>query len=381
MTPMRKVTMVVDLQFGSTGKGLITGHWAEDNHPDVVVNCNMPNAGHTYIDSKGQKMVFKVLPNGIVSPALRYVLIGPGSVFSLERLQEEIDLAESLGYLQTAEIVIHPQAMVLRASHKATEQAQLSGIASTMQGSAAAAIEKMLRSKDANTAEKVAGDGQDEDGAPLPEWFASSIATDGEWEQILRGATKILAEGSQGHSLGINAGFYPYCTSRDCSPARFLSDMGIPVAMLAKVIGTARTYPIRVGNTPDGYSGDHYPDQTETSFEEIGQPDEYTTVTGRKRRIFTFSMQQLQEAAFWCCPDEIFLNFVNYLGGQEEVTALTNGIQDNLGVPVTYFGTGPAHKDIVRDVRFVGIKLDQDRTAQAAAGDDDLARAINEIGL
>lgn len=353
MSTHKKVTMIVDLQFGSTGKGLIAGYWAETNSPDVVVNCNMPNAGHTYIDSKGQKMIFKVLPNGIVSPGLRYVLIGPGSVFSLERLNEEIELAQSFGYLEEAELLIHPQAMVLLASHKATEQASLSGIASTMQGSAAAAIEKMMRSPDANTAQKVADDGADEDGAPLPMWFLSAIATHQEWESILRGAQCVLAEGSQGHSLGINAGFYPYCTSRDCSPARFLSDMGIPVGMLGNVIGTLRTFPIRVGNTPGGYSGDHYPDQVETSFEALGQPDEFTTVTQRKRRIFTFSMQQLQEAAFWCCPTQIFLNFANYLDDWTEVSSMIKDIQREVGVGVTHIGVGPTYHDVLLGIEQV----------------------------
>src|SRR5690606_42075775 len=59
--------------------------------------------------------------------------------------------------------------------------------------------------------------------------------------------------------------------------------------------------------TPDGFSGGIYPDQIEIDFKDIGQPDEYTTVTGRKRRIFTLSLQQLAEASFYCCPDEIFL--------------------------------------------------------------------------
>lgn len=341
----KNVTMVVDMQFGSTGKGLITGYWAEKNSPDVVINCNMPNAGHTYIDSKGQKMVLKVLPNGLVSPGLKYVMIGPGSVFSLERLHEEIELVMDMGYLQGAELIIHPEAMVLRESHKATERARLSGIASTMQGSAAAIIEKMMRGSDASTAKKVADQGADEDGALLPAWFRSAIATHDEWVEILKGAEKILAEGSQGHSLGINAGFYPYCTSRDCSPSRFLSDMGIPVGMLGRVIGTARTFPIRVGNTPDGFSGGHYPDQHETSFGEIGQPDEFTTVTGRKRRIFTFSMQQIQEAAFWCCPDEIFLNFANYMTDPDWV-GLAHQIEGSTGVPVTYVGHGPSFDDV-----------------------------------
>lgn len=340
-----KVTMIVDLQFGSTGKGLIAGYWAEKNHPDVVVTCNMPNAGHTYIDSKGQKMIHKVLPNGIVSPALQYVMIGPGAVFSLQRLHEEIEQAVDLGYLYGAEVVIHPDAMVLQDRHRIAEQQSLSKISSTMQGSAEAVIEKMRRFSGASRAAEVARLGADEDGAPLPDWFASALCTHGEWMDILENAKNVLAEGSQGWSLGINSGFYPYCTSRDCTPARFLSDMGIPHNMLKHVIGTARTYPIRVGNTPDGYSGDCYEDQHETSFEEIGVADEFTTVTQRKRRVFTFSIEQVRQAAFYCCPDEIFLNFVNYLGS-DDVMPMVRDIEGATGAPVRFLGYGPSFQDV-----------------------------------
>lgn len=347
-----KVTMIVDLQFGSTGKGLIAGWWSETFGPDCVIGCNMPNAGHTYIDSKGQKMVHKVLPSGICSPNLKYVMIGPGSVFDLARLHVEIEQAQEFGYLDNVEILIHPDAMVLQAAHKAHEQQTLSGISSTMQGSAAAQIDKMMRNGNAPTAANVARWGADEDGALLPDWFSTAVCTRAEWEDALRRSQNILAEGSQGWSLGINSGFYPYCTSRDCSPARFLSDMAIPHRMLKKVIGTARTFPIRVGNTPDGYSGDCYHDQHEVSFEELGVPDEFTTVTQRKRRIFTFSHHQIQEAAFYCCPDEIFLNFANYLRGgafaiNDDLRDLIAKIEGGTGVPVRYIGWGAtnAHVD------------------------------------
>lgn len=342
----KKVTMVVDLQFGSTGKGLICGYWAEKNSPDVVVTCNMPNAGHTYIDSKGNKMIHKVLPNGIVSPALQYVLIGPGAVFSLERLHEEIEQAQGFGYLENVEVVIHPDAMVLSDRHKFQEQQTLSKISSTMQGSAEAVIEKMRRGMDANRAAKVRLDGAGEYGAPLPDWFNSAVCSHQEWIDILRGAKVVLAEGSQGWSLGINSGFYPFCTSRDCTPARFLSDMGIPYNMLRKVIGTARTFPIRVGNTPDGYSGDCYADQIETSFEQIGVADEFTTVTGRKRRIFTFSYHQISEAAFYCAPDEIFLNFTNYIDNPKVLAEMIEGIEQHTNAKVRYLGSGPTFEDV-----------------------------------
>ena len=82
---MKKVDVIIDLQFGSTGKGLIAGYMATHGTYDTVVNANMPNAGHTFIDAKGQVMMHKVLPNGVVGPNVKNVMIGAGSIFSLEQ--------------------------------------------------------------------------------------------------------------------------------------------------------------------------------------------------------------------------------------------------------------------------------------------------------
>lgn len=337
MSNAKKVTMIVDLQFGSTGKGLIAGYLAETTGPDVVITCNMPNAGHTYIDSKGQKMIHKVLPNGIVSPNLKAVMIGPGAVFDVARLMMEIEQARSFGYLhEGVEIMIHPNATVLQASHRQAEQESLSGISSTMQGSMAAMVHKMSRPlADAPIA------------ANLPNQLVAKtyVCTHEEWRDALEQAEQVLAEGSQGYSLGINTQFYPFTTSRDCTPARFLSDMGIPHSMLLKVIGTARTYPIRVGNTSDGFSGPCYDDQQETSWDELGQTPETTTVTGRVRRVFTFSMEQIKQAVFYCAPDEIFLNFMNYMDVETGGTLARNIFRET-GVRVNYLGHGPAFGDV-----------------------------------
>jgi adenylosuccinate synthase len=299
---------------------------------DTVVTCNMPNAGHTYIDSKGNKMIHKVLPNGIVSPMLKCVMIGPGAVFSEDRLLFEIDQAVQFGYLGSdVRIMVHPNATVLLEEHTEAERLGLSGISSTMQGSMAAMIHKMARPlTDSPTAAAK---------------FNRYVCSHQEWMDALTNADSILAEGSQGYSLGINTQFYPYTTSRDCTPARFLSDMGIPHNMLRKVIGTARTFPIRVGNTEDGFSGPCYEDQEETSWEAIGQVPETTTVTGRIRRVFTFSLQQIKEACFHCAPDEIFLNFAQY-PSYHDCMVLVDEIEQETKVPVMFTGWGPAHGDI-----------------------------------
>jgi adenylosuccinate synthase len=329
--------MIIDLQFGSTGKGLMAGYIAERDKPDTVVNANMPNAGHTYINDAGRTWIHKVIPNGIVSPNLKRTMIGPQSVFKIGQLCKEID--GSLDLLNNTAIIIHEGAVVLDPSHVKSEKETLSNISSTMQGSAAAAISKMHR--DYNNNHRV---GNNTFMVNVIEHYNAKgiqiqIVTNAEWTRHLLESKRILAEGAQGYSLGINAGFWPYCTSRDCTPARFLADMGIPHKMLDKVIGTARVHPIRVGNTHDGHSGGHYSDQIELSWDQFDVVPETTTVTGRVRRIFSFSFNQMDEAIAACCPDEIFLNFCNY--DKETAKMLTHSYPQ-----IVYKGWGPQRHHI-----------------------------------
>ena len=335
----KKVDVIVDLQFGSTGKGLIAGYMAKRGGYDVVINANMPNAGHTFIDDTGRTWIHKVLPNGFVADSVKTVGLGPGSVFSLDRLIKE--LSDSVDIMEGKRLIIHEAAVVLSEKHAETERAMLSGIASTMQGSAAAMVQKIMRQKE---------DSPLAISALAKTGFAKYVVTHAEWVNIMYKAHRILLEGAQGYSLGVNSGFWPYCTSRDCTPTRFLSDCAIPFSWADRVIGTARVHPIRVGNTPDGFSGGHYEDQEETSWQELGEVPETTTVAGRERRVFTFSRVQMREAIMACQPTDIFLNFCNYDPDQaEDIVIQTNQDLDTLGpsgAQVTYTGWGAAEGDI-----------------------------------
>ena len=204
-----------------------------------------------------------------------------------------------------------------------------------MQGSAAAMIEKINRVPGICAKDVLKGTS-----------FENCVVSNNEWLEIMHMSDKILIEGAQGYSLGINAGFYPYCTSRDCTPARFLADCGVPHGFLAKVIGTLRVHPIRVGSTTDGYSGDVYPDQEELSWDDIGDSGvepELTTVTKRKRRVFSFSMLQFHEAVLACQPDELFLNFMNY--DKNKSMQVCREICKT-GVPIIYQGWGPSFHNV-----------------------------------
>ena len=145
---MTKATLICDLQFGSTGKGLIAGYLAARQGYQVVVSANMPNAGHTYIDKFGNKIVFKVLPCGATSTAVTHVLIGPGAVFSPHQLKLEVEMLKEWRPDSPCQILIHPNSTPLRPEWASIEKGLVDKIGSTGQGSSIAMIRKINRDPD-----------------------------------------------------------------------------------------------------------------------------------------------------------------------------------------------------------------------------------------
>lgn len=341
-----KAYMIIDLQYGSTGKGLLAGYLAMEKKPDVIATAWMPNAGHTYIDSHGRRYVHCMLGNGIVSPNLTTVLIGAGSVIDTIGLMDEI--VGSRDHLIGKRIIIHPHAVVVTQAHRDEERKNVK-IGSTMKGSGAAIVDRIARNPDAiPVAEEC-----------IQQSWLDQIAQMGisiqvsatEYDDAIRDAKLIQIEGAQGYSLSIYHGQYPYTTSRDVTPAQVMADTCMPWDLDVEVYGTMRTYPIRVANRYDengkmiGTSGGCYNDQEEIQWSDVGIEAETTTVTKLPRRIFTFSEQQTREAIFRCAPDYIFLNFVNYINGEDEVNRIINTIERN-GAAVTHIGLGATVDDI-----------------------------------
>jgi adenylosuccinate synthase len=345
---MKELDIVVDLQFGSTGKGLLAGFLAEKNQYDTIVTAWSPNAGHTYINADGVKFVNTAIPNGIVSNGLKHVLIGPGSIINPDTFLAETE-AYSL-YLDGIDVLIHENAAVVTQAHRDEEAASMFAIGSTMKGCGAAIVDKIRRNPKHST---IARDALI--GTPL-EGF---VVTAQEYNRVLDRADRVLLEGAQGFSLSINQGFYPFTTSRDCTTHQLLSDCAIPRTWHQNmtVYGCARTYPIRVANRFDtdgrmvGTSGPCYDDQEEIKWSRLGMEPELTTVTQLPRRIFTFSRQQIREAIRMDGVDEVFLNFANYVPldktpGHMELGDMISTIED-AGAAVSYLGFGPSVLDIV----------------------------------
>ncbi len=356
-----KVDLIMDFQYGSTGKGLIAGYLAKRRDYDTVICAFATNAGHTYIDgTEGLHVMTQQIPTAaVVSKTIERVLIGPGALIHAATFMNEVK--QNAVRLEGKIIMIHPQAAVVEDYHAEQElKYGMAKIGSTTKGVGAAAIERIHR--DPIAANTAGIRWREEFGAVFPAGHPSNyVVTEEQYRKALMDAEHVIVEGAQGFGLSMYHGQYPYTTSRDVTPWQILADCGAPYrwASHVKVIGSCRTFPIRVNNR-DGSSGPCYPDQKELSwddprFKDRGIAAELTTVTKLKRRIFTFSQQQIRDAAFHCggyWDTEVFLNFANYCQHSGELMTIVNAIErgheGNWNPPkVAWLGYGPDDSDVI----------------------------------
>lgn len=334
---MRSMKVIVDMQYGSCGKGLIAGKLALEHEPDTILTAWAPNAGHTFIDKDGTKYVHTALPNGIVSPKLRKILIGPGSVINPDQFFKEF-YRYSDTLLRSVHVLIHPNAVVVSEHDREVEEKGRFTIGSTMKGVGEAMIRKIRREPLRPTIAK--------DFDILKQF----VVTHKQYQDAIANSLVAIVEGAQGFSLGINQQFYPYCTSRECTKWQLFLDCGLPgsIGCPVEVIGVCRTYPIRVANRYDalgnmiGTSGPCYDDQEEISWGAVGVDPELTTVTKLPRRVFTWSNQQIRDAIAASGINTVFLNFCNY--DQSANSTDIDGMiacAESEGASVAWLGYGP----------------------------------------
>ncbi len=344
-----KGSAIIDLQFGSTGKGLIAGYLAKRDEPDTLATAWAANAGHTFIDTDGTKYVHTMLANGIVSRNLKRIMIGPGSLINPEALKREI--RNNTLHLLGVEILIHPSAAVITPEHVAAESdggaQEMGSIGSTKKGVGAAAAARIRRDPEkiavAGPTRGTLGRHPELVKHNLSQYVTTSEYYLEQWDK----AEVVQIEGAQGYGLSMYHGSYPHVTSRDVSLAQLFADVALPVRFWSdiRVVGCVRTYPIRVSNA-SGWSGPGWHDQREISWARVGVEPELTTVTKLPRRIFTYSVAQVAEAVAMCGVHEIFLNFVNYCDDQEHAVLMSKLVTAS-GAPVTYLGFGPGCGDVL----------------------------------
>lgn len=396
----KNVTVVLDAQAGSSGKGKFIGYLAKHDNPSVSI-CNfMPNAGHTYID-KNKKIVTQQLPTSIVNPST-IICIGPESAITPHILFEEI--IKYRGMIGPRHINIHPNAVVITQEHRNKEMDTIRS-GSTFKGCGFARADKVTRqamlfgefwNKMCNN-----GFGYDSEFSYCCQLThdefkiidnivsivdttrilnASNIITTAQTNKGMipvESPESILIEGSQGCDLDINFGLgYPHTTSRQCHTGQLIADSGLSPFRVKDIIMIMRPYPIRISNmtgladedgTPLVISSGDYAGSKEISWDEVkrrcGAPDdvafgEQTTVTKKTRRVFEMNWKRLDYVVALNEPTQIALNFVQYLDWNSlhckiyddlpsKVKDFVGKIESRYNIPVTLIGTGADNMDII----------------------------------
>lgn len=300
------VDVLVGGQYGSEGKGNIAAYIAPEY--DILLRVGGPNAGHTVFGEPNQ--VYHHLPSGTIRAQNAKLVIGPGAVIDPDTLLREISTYQ----VRHDRLAIDPQAMVIRPLDIKYEKDNLTKISSTAQGVGAATARKINhRGKfDSKKNSKVT---LAKDVSELKPFIGETYSI---IENAFLDQKKIFLEGTQGTSLSLHHGIYPYVTSRDTTVSGCLAEAGISPKRVRRIIMVCRTYPIRVG----GPSGPMSQGREITSKEiakrsglTIDEIDsiEVTTTTGKPRRFAEFDWTQLRKSAILNGATDIALTFADYL--------------------------------------------------------------------
>ena len=335
------ISIIVGGQFGSEGKGKVASFWAEKNNAQAMVRCGGSNSGHTVIHN-GETIVFRHLPSGALNTDCR-LLIPAGGYIVPKILMKEI----SDHKINPNRVGIDPNAVIVEDRHITCEEKSdlKDQIGSTLSGMGAAVMDRVSRSKTVVLAK---------DRSDLKP-FIADVAK--EVKEISQKGGNVVIEGSQGFGLSLYHAYdYPYATSRDTTAAAFASEVGISPLDITEVIMVIRAFPIRVG----GNSG---PLPQEISWDDIkaisGSEDdikEYTSVTGRLRRVAEFDARVVKRAIMINQPSHIVLNHVDYWDQAvysnktaiktDIITSHIKEIETSIEQKIDWVGIGPQNQDL-----------------------------------
>ena len=353
----KNISIVIDGQAGSCGKGKICGYLAKKDNFSISTNNWASNAGHTYVQNDGRKIIVSHLPMAIVNPNTK-LCINAGAIITPEILYKEIHEYKDL--IGNRKIYIHPRAMIIQDKHRKIEKENIRS-GSTFKGCGAALADKIMRKKDIILAKDYFKN--------VINQYSDIIEISDTSIILNKEVDRILIEGAQGQDLDINYGLdYPNVTGRMCSAAQLVADAGLSVFYVKDIYMIIRPYPIRISNETNigenVYSGD-YDGSKEITWNEIakrcgydGNLEEYTTVTKKKRRVFEMNWERLKYNVMINRPTQIVLNFAQYIDYKaykcknfdelsQKVKDFILKIEEETQVPVTIIGTGEKDEDII----------------------------------
>ena len=335
--------VVVGLQWGDEGKGKVVDLLGEG--ADCVVRFGGgANAGHTLIVD-GEKVVFHLLPSGMLRPECRCVL-GAGMVLDPDELVREIQKTRELGVLDDpSRLKISMGANLVLPFHKLLDAMNEEGVGSigtTLRGIGPAYEDRVGRRgvwagllRDMASFKRAVKPALERAEILLAQKGKSSVSL----EEIIAAAEKwaeelnpflcdaerflreelaagrhILFEGAQGTLLDVGFGTYPYVTSSATLAGGACVGAGVGPTRINSVVGVVKVYTTRVGEGP--FATELNSDEGErlqTQGGEIG------ATTGRPRRCGWLDIPALKRSVSLNGVDGLAVTKLDVLSGFNEI--------------------------------------------------------------
>lgn len=316
---MKKVDVVLGLQWGDEGKGKVVDVLTPD-YQVVARFQGGPNAGHT-LEFNGEKYVLRSIPSGVFQGG-KINVIGNGVVLDPILFKEEAEALAKSGHDLTERLYISKKAHLILPTHRVLDAALeaakgTSKIGTTGKGIGPTYTDKISRNGvrvgdiflDFKNIYEVAKARHENILESLGynynidelerQWFAGIeylkkfriIDSEHEINRFLSEDKAILAEGAQGTLLDVDFGSYPFVTSSNTVCAGACTGLGIGPNRIGEVYGIFKAYCTRVGSGP--FPTELF-DQTGDELCRLGH--EFGAVTGRKRRCGWLDMVALKYA-------------------------------------------------------------------------------------
>jgi adenylosuccinate synthase len=363
--PRRPLDICVGIQWGDEGKGRVVDLLAA-GYGVIARFGGGDNAGHS-IEVGDTKLALHVVPSGVMVEGTK-LLIGAGTVVSMQGLVNELDMLEKLG-VDVARIAIAARAHIVFPYHATLDrlgEKQRGGaaIGTTGRGIGPAYVDRAGRlgitygdltkpeealatkirqalltrapmfagAEDVPREEDIVGDA-----LALAKRIVPHVVDDVRFlhDAIARGE-RILAEGAQGTMLDVTFGTYPYVTSSHTVAGAACTGLGVGPTSVGRVLGVAKAYCTRVGAGP-------FPSELSDERGERlrAQGREFGVTTGRPRRCGWYDAVAARYAAEVNGLDALFITKLDVLSGFDRI-GLVTGYRRADGTPCGVGALGDA---------------------------------------
>lgn len=353
----KSIDIVCGGNFGDEGKGSICAYLVYDqmqqNKPyGFAVRVGGSNAEHRFETPDGQRHTGRILPvAGWMDPDIKMVL-GAGHMIRLDSFFREVEELKAIYNDQCDRIFIDSQAGVIESHHIKAGRTAAAQRGSTHQGTGQAVAHKVMRDGKFKTAQ---------DYPDLHDYIHDD--TVGLMDCWMQNGETGLLEGSQGALLSLNHGYYPFCTSKDVTPAALLAEAGISTRRVRHIWAVYRTVSMRVpGNSGPSDGRELGWDELEQACgKQIPEDAKRQTDSGDRERIFLWSWKEFKKTITMIGPTHIALTFADWW---PVLWMKGSTLDDHIGemerlarCPVSIVRNGPAWDDyLIRDNLWEKIK-------------------------